>query len=268
MPVICTKDLNKRYQPLTARALAKKRAENDSIQTLKNFSVKDSDTSRNPYFLVGTTIPNSIVRGTSNKNNPVVIQADNSNATIKNINADKELKETDSKELHTILEKKEIKEEKIIHEINQTEKQTEKTNNTSSIISGSEKMKELQQLQKQLHKSYEPKPLFEPRRPTLDSIKSAIEKAKQEFERNKNVGTEKKKSVASMSDASTSTEKMKKKTRKKKKKETEIVPIVPSVSMSNSSPTSSGIKKSKVKKKKKISVAVKLKTNIDRSSQP
>lgn len=90
-------------------------------------------------------------------------------------------------------------------------------------------------------------------------MKTAIEKAKQENERNKNVGTEDYKSIVSVSNASTSTEKNTKIKHKKKK-----APKAMQAYSSNSSATTSEVK---TRNSKKISVDVKLKEKINKTPE-
>lgn len=147
---------------------------------------------------------------------------------------------------------------------------------SNSIISGSQKLKELQDLHKELKKSsYEPQKdtnlviiiiiinqlsywtvlkQFQPRRPTMESIKSAIGKAKlkqMEMASNKSIGTDDEKPDVITTEASTSTNRSK--SSKKKKK------IKPKKTSGNDNVP----KKTKVKK----NVDIKLKTKIKANKQ-
>ncbi|KAJ8918362.1 hypothetical protein NQ315_008056 [Exocentrus adspersus] len=167
---ITSKQQIKRYGSITGRVLEKRRTESEtSNQTLRTFSVTYSDIQEVPKFFNGGSIPNSTAR-----------------RALKNkiIDADQEVKVKGSRNIH-----KESSVTASVESAFQAENSTDEDDafNSCSIVSGNETLRELRKLHKMLHKNYEPKQQFAPRRSTLESIKSAIEKAKQEVETNQNV---------------------------------------------------------------------------------
>nr|CAI5834827.1 unnamed protein product [Callosobruchus analis] len=179
MPVICTRNRNPSYQPITQRIPQKKQEENkvSDAETFRTFGVRSSVTSslssNTSKFLVGTALPNSTAKER--------------------------------------LSRKEV---------------------------------------------------FEPRRPTIESLRLAIEKAKKET--NKNMGTEDISAGVSLNDAATLTEKKKKKVVKKKK-----APGSPTQSTGSSRASASSSAKAKepnaVKKKVEsdtLQLKMKMKTTV------
>ncbi|VEN64447.1 unnamed protein product [Callosobruchus maculatus] len=208
MPVICTRNRNPSYQPITQRIPQKKQEENKSTdtETFRTFSVRASVTSslssNTSKFLVGTALPNSTAKERLSRRE--------SETTQQSSKGWKEDYEKYVQSLDTGKEKKGA---------TKKEKRVSIKPEDQSILSISPKLQELQQLHNQLTKSsYVPTSttkVFQPRRPTIESIRLAIEQAKKET--NKNMGTEDISTGVSLNDAATLTEKKKKKLVKKKK---------------------------------------------------
>ncbi|KAG5886140.1 hypothetical protein JTB14_011386 [Gonioctena quinquepunctata] len=197
MPLICKKD--KLHKSITTRLATKPKEDISSWETLRTFSAKTSHTQRNARILSGTAIQNSTVK-----------------ANVLNVN------ETIPYEIKPEKQRSQlpITKKALLSEKHQNETISEETYDKDSIISGSKTLQDLKNLQKQLRKSscVPEKPLFEPRRPTIEAIKEAIEKAKRlEIHRHKNVGTDEESGpLYLLNDASTSTKGIKRRTKKKK----------------------------------------------------
>nr|CAH7759253.1 unnamed protein product [Callosobruchus chinensis] len=209
MPVICTRNRNPSYQPITQRIPQKKQEENKptDTETFRTFSVRasvtSSLTSNTSKFLVGTALPNSTAKERLSRKESETTQQSSKGWKEDYVKLYAQSLDT-GKERNTATKK---------------EKRVSIKTEDRSILSISPKLQELQQLHNQLTKSsYVPTyttKVFQPRLPTIESIRLAIEKAKKET--NKNMGTEDISAGVSLNDATTLTEKKKKKVVKKKK---------------------------------------------------
>ncbi|VEN64448.1 unnamed protein product [Callosobruchus maculatus] len=142
MPVICTRNRNPSYQPITQRIPQKKQEENKSTdtETFRTFSVRASVTSslssNTSKFLVGTALPNSTAKERLSRRE--------SETTQQSSKGWKEDYEKYVQSLDTGKEKKGA---------TKKEKRVSIKPEDQSILSISPKLQELQQLHNQLTKS-------------------------------------------------------------------------------------------------------------------